>query len=51
MSKKIDSLVVVGCILLICVFVLYALHMQKNCGNKSFGHKESFSLECNGCCE
>ena len=26
MSKKIDSLVVVGCILLICVFVLYALH-------------------------
>ena len=28
-----------------------AVYMQKNCGNKSFGHKESFSLECNGCCE
>ena len=28
-----------------------AVYLQKKCGNKSFGHKESFSLECNGCCE
>ena len=30
MSKKIDSLVVVVCILLICVFVLYALHSHND---------------------